>query len=187
MEREKDMVSKIGIGVGAACLGISSVAMADLITVEFDMTDTTVEQGGFVYGSVMEGNAYAGYDIVGIGISDLVVDFLDGGDITFSWAMNIPGYGTGIWTWASDTQAPGTQQTYNFESASPASYAAVVADADAWGSWNMGTFVGSNGVDNGLTVVSGTMYYILDGAPIPTPGVLAIFAVAGLGSRRRRR
>ncbi|MDG2292486.1 MAG: hypothetical protein P8L37_07490, partial [Phycisphaerales bacterium] len=122
------------------------------------MTDTYVEQGQFVYGNAQDMSEYAGYSIVGIGIRDLEVEFLDSSYISFSWGMDIPGYGAGIWTWASDdTQAPGAIETYNFESTSPAGYGAVVMDGG--GAWNMGTFVGSGGVDNGLTVLGGEMYY----------------------------
>ena len=184
-ERRK-MKNTLAIGAAVACLGLAPVSMAEIFEVSFDKTGTTVEQGQFVYGDAADMSAYAGYDIVGIGIRDLEVEFLDGGDITFSWAMNIPGFGTGIWTWASDTQAPGVIDTYNFESTSPAGYAAVIADAGAFGDWNMGTFVGSSGVDNGLTVLGGEMYYILDGVPVPAPAALAVFAMAGIARKRRR-
>ena len=180
------MKRKFAIGAAVACLGFAPVSMAEIFEVSFDMTGTTVEQGQFVYGNAQDMSDYAGYDIVGIGIRDLEVEFLDGGDIQFAWAMNIPGYGTGIWTWASDSQAPGAIETYNFESTAPAGYGAVIADAGAFGEWNIGTFVGSAGVDNGLTVLGGEMYYILDGVPVPAPAALAVFAIAGIARKRRR-
>ena len=181
------MKNTLAIGAAVACLGLAPVSMAEIFEVSFDMTGTTVEQGQFVYGDAQDMSAYAGYTIVGIGIRDLEVEFLDGSDISFSWAMNIPGYGTGIWTWASDGgYLSGDTQTYNWESEQPAAYGAVVADAGAWGDWNMGTFVGSAGVDNGLTVLGGEMYYILDGVPVPAPAALALFAIAGMARKRRR-
>ena len=159
--------------------------MAEIFEVSFDMTGTTVEQGQYVYGDLADMSDYAGYSIVGIGIRDLEVEFLDGGDITFSWAMDIPGFGTGIWTWLSDEgYTSGDTTTYNWESAQPAAYGAVVASD--LGGWNIGTFVGSAGVDNGLTVLGGEMYYILDGVPVPAPAALAVFAMAGIARKRRR-
>ncbi len=178
----------LGIGVAAACLGFSSVAMADLITVEFDMAGTTVNDPGFVYGSVADYSAYAGYSVVAIGMNELVVDFYESTTIGFNWAGFIDASwspGDGIWGFVSASGEPGQQSTYNYETTVPQDYGMTVSAAGAWGDWNMGTFIGSDVV--GANIVSGSMYYILEGAPIPAPAVLAIFAVAGLGSRRRRK
>ena len=159
--------------------------MAEIFEVSFDMTGTYVEQGQYVYGNLQDMSAYAGYDIVGIGIRDLEVEFLDSDYISFSWAMDIPGYGTGIWTWASDSgYAFGDIEMFDFYSESPAGYGAVVAGD--LGGWNIGTFVGSGGIDNGLQVLGGEMYYILDGVPVPAPAALALFAIAGMARKRRR-
>jgi hypothetical protein len=176
------MNRKFAIGAAVACLGFAPVSMAEIFEVSFDMTGTTVEQGQYVYGALEDMSDYAGYDIVGIGIRDLEVEYLDGTEI---WAMDIPGYGAGIWTWVSDGgYVSGDTMTYNWESANPAAYGAVVASD--LGGWNIGTFVGSAGVDNGLTVLGGEMYYILDGVPVPAPAALAVFAMAGIARKRRR-
>lgn len=180
------MKNKVLIGAVVACFGLAPVSLADVFEVSFDMSGTTVEQGQFVYGQTMDLSDYAGYTILAVGARDLVVDFLDGGDIQFAWAMDIPGYGAGIWLWGSDTQEAGAQATYNFEWDAPAAYGSVIAAGGTFGDWNIGTFVGSAGVDNGLSVASGEMYYVLEGDPIPAPAAVALLALAGIRSRRRR-
>lgn len=173
----------------AAAASFAPAAMADFEYV-VDMSGVAVEDGQFVYGNVVDEVDYAGRSILGIGIRDLEVTFVERAEITFSWAMDLsalgPQYGVGIFTFVGDGPIDAfSTETYNY-SADVSQYGGVVASGGAFGDWNMGTFVGSAGVNDALNVISGEMYYILEGEPVPAPGALALLGLAGFAARRRR-
>lgn len=181
------MKNRIKLGAAIAALGCAPMALAEF-ELSFDMAGTTVEQGAFVYGAAANANEYAGRDILRIGVRDLNVSFMAESEITFAWALDLStaGYGAGIFIFASDGPFPMlSSESFTMEF-DISGYQPQVLPADHYGDWNLGTFVGSNGVDNALTVTSGEMYFVLDGDPIPAPGALALLGLASVVGLRRR-
>ena len=174
-----------------AAAAIAPIAAADLVEITIDMAGTSVEDPAFVYGEVQEQNLYAGELIVAVGVRNMVVDFAGGlssPTINFAWALDLngAGYGAGIFylAGASGPFAPGSQETFNIEY-DVSVYGAQVLPADYYGTWNAGSFIGSDTGGGAVSVASGEMYYILD-TNIPAPGALALLGLAGMASRRRR-
>ena len=174
-----------------AATAIAPIAAADLVEVAFDMTGISIDDPAFVYGETVELNLFAGELIVAVGVRDMVVDFAGGLNsplFNVAWALDLnnAGYGAGIFylQGAMGPYAPGTQETFNMEF-DVSVYGAQVLPADYYGTWNMGTFIGSDIGDGAVSVASGEMYYILD-TTIPAPGALALLGLAGMASRRRR-
>ena len=173
---------------GALCASVLSTSALAEFELTFDMAGTTIEDGAFVYGAVADANEYAGRDILGIGVRDLQVSFLAESEITFGWALDLSnaGYGSGIFIFASEGPFPSfASETFDMEF-DISGYDSQMLWEDAYGDWNGGTFVGSNGVNDAFTVTSGEMYYVLDGEAVPAPGALALVGLAGLVARRRR-
>lgn len=174
---------------GAVCaLAAAPAAMADF-ELAYDMTDVAVENGAFVYGEVAQESDYAGRAVLGIGVRDLQISFQAESEVQFAWAMDLSaaGFGAGIFVFASDGPfGIFTSETFNFEF-DVSGYGGVIADEGVFSAdWNAGTFLGSNGVNDAFNVVSGEMYFILEGEPVPAPGALALLGLAGLATRRRR-
>jgi MYXO-CTERM domain-containing protein len=187
--RDRTMKTRTVFGAAiVAALGAAPAAMADFEWA-FDMTDVVVEQGAYVYGEVANESDYAGRAILGIGVRDLQISFQADSEVTFAWAADLTaaGYGVGIFIFVSDGPfGISTSETFNFEY-DISGYGGVIAAEGLFSpDWNAGTFLGSNGVDDAFNVVSGEMYYVLEGDPIPTPGALALLGLAGIATRRRR-
>ena len=142
----------------------TSMASADT-ELAYNMEGITITDGGFVYGIVGNYPELEGLPILRIGVRNLEVEFLNDSTIAFCYALDLTdgGYGIGIYNW--NEQGP-------FDSGSIHSFteewgvewvAAKVAPSGYWGeSWNLGPFLGSTGVDNAYTVISGEMYFIID-------------------------
>jgi MYXO-CTERM domain-containing protein len=174
---------------GAVCaLAAAPAAMAEFELV-YDMAGVGVENGAFVYGEVAQESDYAGRAVLGIGVRDLQISFQAESEVQFAWAMDLSaaGYGAGIFVFASDGPfGIFTSETFNFDF-DISGYGGVIADEGVFASdWNAGTFLGSNGVNDAFSVVSGEMYYVLEGEAVPAPGALALLGLAGIAARRRR-
>ena len=177
--------------VFCAAIAIAPVAAADLVELTFDMTGTSIDDPAFVYGATSNENLFAGEAVIAVGVRDLVVDFAGGlSSPTFNvaWALDLnnAGFGAGIFylQGAMGPFAPGSQETFNMEF-DVLQYNAQVLPADFYGSWNAGTFIGSDTGGGAVSVASGEMYYIIE-TNIPAPGALALLGLAGMASRRRR-
>ena len=181
------MKNRLAFTAAVAAFGCVPMAMAEF-ELTFDMAGTTVERGAFVYGSAADANEYAGREILRIGVRDLNVSFMAESEIAFAWALDLStaGYGAGIFIFASEGPFPMLSSesfTMDFDISG---YQPQVLPADYYGDWNLGTFVGSNGVDNALTVTGGEMYLVLDGDPVPTPGALTLLGIASIVGVRQR-
>lgn len=182
------MKNELMIGAAIAAAALAPAAMADFELV-YDMTGVGVENGAFVYGEVANETDYSGRAVLGIGVRDLQISFQAESEVQFAWAVDLSaaGYGAGIFVFASDGPfGVFTSETFTFEF-DISGYGGVIADEGVFSAdWNAGTFLGSNGVNDAFNVVSGEMYYVLEGDPVPAPGALALLGLAGLTARRRR-
>ena len=173
--------------LGTMCaLCVAPVVVADF---EFaiDMTGTTVEDSDFIYGEVANVAEYAGRGVTALGVRDLVVEFDEDTTLAFYYALDLTndGFGLQFAELSNDIYTGGTTVTFN-ELWGITSYNAEVAPDEGFsGGYNLGTFLGSFAADS-FTVISGEMYYVIEGEPIPAPGALALLGLAGLASRRRR-
>ena len=177
------------IGAAAAVLGFVPAAMADFL-IEFDMTGTAIGlNGGQVYGFIGDYSEYAGRQILAVGATDLEIVHNADSEVQLAYAMDISaiGYPMNIYLW--DTQGPFLAGSTNFVNANIdiAAYGAVVGDLSTFGTWNIGMFLGSSGVSEAYEVAGGSMWYLIEGDPIPTPGAVALLGIAALVGTRRRR
>lgn len=190
-KKKREITMKTRTVFGAAIVAALVAAPAAMASFElaYDMTGVAVEDGAFVYGEVSNETDYAGRTVLGIGVRDLRISFQAESEVTFAWAMDLSaaGYGAGIFIFSSDGPFPVfSDETFNFEF-DISGYGGVIAAEGLFSpDWNAGTFLGSNGTNDAFNVISGEMYYILDGDPIPTPGALALLGLAGIATRRRR-
>jgi MYXO-CTERM domain-containing protein len=187
-EKSLDMKNQVLFGTALAVAVLAPTAMADF-EVAYDMSDVAVEDGAFVYGEVSNEADYVGRTVLGIGVRNLEILFNAESEVQFAWAMDLTaaGYGAGIFIFSSDGPFPVfSVETFSFEF-DISGYGGVIADEGLFSpDWNAGTFLGSGGVNNAFTALSGEMYYILEGDPVPAPGALALLGLAGIVARRRR-
>ena len=170
-----------------AALVMTSAASAGIVTVEFDMSGTTVDDPAFVYGVQTLLDEYEGGAVLGVFFNDITVSFGDdgtgNGTSSLYWWLGVPF--EGIYGLGFDA-AGATGTTFTYDDPAGDSYYdltqyGISVTTSAWGI-NTGTYVGGT---SGTSIVSGSMGYILDVPGIPAPGALALIGLAGLGRRKR--
>ena len=151
------------------CAAITSVAAAAAVAsadteLAYNMEGTTITDGGFVYGIAGNYPKLAGLPILRIGVRNLEVEFTAESTIAFCYALDLTdgGYGLGIYNWNEQgTFEAGSIHTFT-EEWGVEWVAAKVAPSNYWGTWNLGPFLGSSGVNDAYTVLSGEMYFVID-------------------------
>ena len=163
--------------IALAAIVMTSAASAGIVTVEFDMAGTTVDDPAFVYGVQGLFDEYEGGAVLGVFFNDITVSFGDDGTGNGTSSLYVP-------LREIDAGATGTTFTYD-DPAGDGYYDltqyGISVSTSGWGI-NAGTYVGGT---SGTSIVSGTMGYILDVPGIPAPGALALIGLAGLGRRKR--
>lgn len=181
-EREREMKNRIVLGAATAALAFAPMAMADF---EYGWDVTDLPGGGYV--NVDEVDFYAGRAILAVGYRDVVVLNETFGLVAFQsgWGMTLPAYGTSFWSLAAAIDLNMGQTLLDDVLWDVTGYAAEVAAPDTWfGEYNIGAgFFG----DAGYIGISGEIYFVLEGDPIPAPGALALLGLAGIAGIRRRR
>ena len=181
--------------VAGASLALGSIANADLIdNGDGTVTYTNVFEGddvvgdGNIYGGADQYAEHAGAEILSIWWSDLVVDTgsplgsYNGDNFWALWMMSGPGgdgwyYGVPFAGEGGSILGPSTSG-YNVAGAGYS----ILADG------SMGTGYADVGGSGALTgYLSGTVNITFVGEIIPTPGAIALLAIAGIAGKRRRR
>ena len=171
--------------IALAAIVMTSAASAGIVTVEFDMAGTTVDDPAFVYGVQGLFDEYEGGAVLGVFFNDITVSFGDdgtgNGTSSLYWWLGVP---SRAFRFPDAAGATGTTFTYD-DPAGDGYYDltqyGISVSTSGWGI-NAGTYVGGT---SGTSIVSGTIGYILDVPGIPAPGALALIGLAGLGRRKR--
>lgn len=168
--------------VATASLGIAPVASADF---EYSVDVADLPSG---YVRVDQIQEYAGRAILAVGYRDIVLDiYTADATVNMGWGMTLPAYGTNFWSLAGAMSGfmPGLAYLDDVEH-DVTIYDAEVAAVDSFfGAYNIGA--GLFGNADSYVGVSGELYFVIEGDPIPAPGALALLGLGGIVARRRRR
>ena len=187
-------IAVVGLAAGAS-LGLASMASADLVdngdgslTYYNHFPGDDVVGDGLIYGYADMYAEHAGAEILGVGWEDLTVNTgsplnsYTGDNFWALWMMSGSGgdgwyYGVPFGGESSDSLGPATGG-FNLAGAG----FTIIADG------SMGTGyadVGGSGVLN--ATMAGYISITFIGEIIPTPGAIALLAIAGIAGKRRRR